>query len=177
MTSVGGPPYRIEFEITRDDLVDYLRLAQRTLNAVGVVGAVVAFSVAVLLVVFDEIPFGLLIAGLGLFWMISAGTPIVDRLRAGRVGRSIIGTPASFVVGEAGLEVVTATGSGHIPWSAITRVVEGPKMVFLKRDRLLVAWLPKRATSDEVLAYIRANVDRQALSAGQPGGPAVPSAN
>ena len=160
MSDEAGPPYRVEFVVTTDDLVEYLRLAQKTLNTVGVVGGLLAAITGLLFAYFGDVALGAGGVVIGLIWLLFAGTTYVDRWRVGRQARSIIGTSAGFVLDASGIDVQGATGTGHVPWSTVTRVLESSTTVILKRDRLTLAWLPKRvlgssAHPEEVLSFIR----------------------
>ena len=167
MTDPNEPPYQVTFVITTEDLVDYLRVVQRTLNmfaaAAGAVGIIGSLIVAVLV---DPVSAVVLLL-VGGFLLLSASTRYFDRWRARRQGRSVIGTNATFTISKAGIEARTGTGTGHISWPDVTRVSESSAMLVLMRDRLTLGWLPKRALGpdprrEQVLAFIR----RMAGSAG-----------
>jgi hypothetical protein len=150
-------PFSVSFTITADDVVAFLRLAQRRLNTVVATMGVILVALGLALSIQSgEATAGLLeiVVGLTVFGL--TATEFLDRWRVGRVARSIVGTTNSFTFDSNGITAQTATGSGRIPWDAVTQTVENERMLLIKRDRLTVVWIPKRAfASPDDVALLR----------------------
>ena len=170
MTS--GPPFRGTFEISVEDMVDYLRVAQRTLNIFGVGASVVGAAYGVYVASHGDIPLGVVMVAMGTFLLAASATRFFDRFRARRVGKRILGTTASFVIDEGGIDSNTVAGQAHFPWSAADNISESAQVMILRRGRMTVVWMPKRAFGapaerDALLAFVRAHVG---AAAGEPAG-------
>lgn len=161
MSGSGTPPFAVKFTITVDDLVAYLRLQQTTLNRIGTGLGLVALALGTVFAIFDSdlvaaLGFGLI----GLVFLFSGSTEVVDRWRVRRGARSIVGSTASFTFSETGITAVTATGTAKVPWSLVTELKEGDRVLIIKQVRVPVAWLPKRAfASNEELEAVRAFIE------------------
>ena len=157
------PPFTDTLDLTTDDLVDYLRVAQLRLNNIGMAAGVIGVLYGIYLAIIGEVALGgvLVVMGIGLF--LASATRFMDRLRASSIGKKIVGTKAVFVVSDAGIDSTTVAGKAHIPWSASDNVSESDRVIVLRRGRTTVVWLPKRtmgtpAEADAQLDFIRAHV-------------------
>jgi hypothetical protein len=163
---MNTPTYRVSFTVTVDDVVAYLRLAQRTLNLIGAVLGLFGIVVGIVsgLALADAVT-GVWLVVLGLVIFAGATTEFLDRWRARRVARSILGTESIFTFDETGIAAQTVTGSGRVPWSAVTELKKNDRLMLIRRDRLMVAWIPTRAfgSAEEqtaVEALIRNHIGR-----------------
>lgn len=151
------PPFMVSYELTTEDLVDYMRVAQRGLNSVGIVAGCIGLIYGAYLSWTGDVVLGAVLAAMGTFLVLLSATRYADRLRARSVGRRIIGTQSTFTIDEGGIAASTATGTGHAPWAAVDNVLEGPRTLVLRRGRAAKIWLPKRAlgTPDQSAALLR----------------------
>jgi hypothetical protein len=157
------PPFTITFELTTEDLVDYLRVAQRGLNRVGIAAGSIGILYGAYLAWTGSAALGAVLAGMGAFMFLVSATRHADRLRARSAGKRIIGTQSTFTIDESGISASTAGGTGHAPWASIDNIVESPKVLALRRGRATKIWLPKRALgsaqeSEAILDFVRAHV-------------------
>ena len=157
------PPFDVSYEIQAEDLVDYLRLAQRNLNNIGVGAGFVGILYGAYLAWSSDVVLGAVLAAMGAFLIIVSATRHADRLRARSVGRRIIGTQATLTFDEGGIASSSAGGTGHASWASVDNVLESPQTLVLRRGKLTKIWLPKRAlgSPDEsaaILEFIRAHV-------------------
>ncbi|MEA2676913.1 MAG: hypothetical protein QOJ81_1054 [Chloroflexota bacterium] len=157
------PPFTNTFELTTDDLVDYLRVAQRTLNSIGMAAGIAGMAYGAYLGWQGDIPLGGVLAAMGAFLFLISATRYADRLRARSIGRRIIGTQATFSIDEGGIDSNTVAGHAHASWAVVDNVMESPEMIVLRRGRMTVLWMPKRAMGspaerDATLEFIRAHV-------------------
>jgi hypothetical protein len=157
------PPFTVTFELTTEDLVDYLRVAQKTLNTIGTGAGVVGMIYGAYMAWTGDVVMGGVLVAMGAFLVLVSGTRYADRLRARTVGKRIIGTQATLTFDEGGIASSTAGGSGHASWAAVDNIVESPETLVLRRGRLTKLWLPKRALGeaaerDALLDFIRARV-------------------
>jgi hypothetical protein len=147
---VSGAPYRTTFTIGVEDVVDYLRIVQRRLNQVSAVAGAVLCLVGVTLIVTGVDPLtGVVALVAGLLTVGAAQTRYFDRWRVRRGARRIVGTRASFEIGDEGLLAETATITGRVPWSSVTALRANERILVFMRDRLPVAWIPTRAFASE----------------------------
>ena len=157
------PPYNVRFEIQTEDLVDYLRLAQKNLNNIGIGAGMLGILYGAYLAWTSDVAIGAVLAAMGAFLIITSATRFADRLRARSIGRRIIGTQATLSFDEGGIASSTAGGTGHASWAAVDNILESPETLVLRRGKLTKVWLPKRAfgapeESDAILEFIRAHV-------------------
>ncbi len=139
-------PIKVEFTITVDDFVGYLRLLQRRLNAIGVVMGIAVMGVGAVIAVMTSDPItGVWTFGIGVTLVALAGTEFLDRWRVQRGARSLIGTNASFTFDDEGIAAESATGSGRVAWSSVTKLLRSERVLVVKRDRIPVVWIPTRA--------------------------------
>lgn len=164
---MSAPPFEIEFTITIDDFVAYLRLLQHTLNVVGVMLGLAVLVVGGLIALLAQDLFtGLWTLLIGLLFVVLAGTEFLDRFRVQRNARSLIGTVAKLKFDEEGITADTASGSGNVPWSAVTQLKQNDRVIVIRRDRIPVAWIPKRAfETTEESATLTAYIDAQIAAA------------
>jgi hypothetical protein len=157
------PPFTVTYELKTEDLVDYLRVAQRGLNSVGIGAGLIGMLYGAYIAWSGDVVVGGVLAAMGAFMFFISTTKYADRLRARSVGRRIIGTQATLTFDEGGIASSTAGGTGHASWAAVDNIVESPETLVLRRGKLMKIWLPKRALgtpeeSDTLLAFIRAHV-------------------
>jgi hypothetical protein len=150
-------PHTVSFTITVDDVVGFLKLQQQTLNRVGLALGLAALLVGAGYAAFAADLFSALwFGGIGIVILIAAGTDVFDRWRVQRGARSLIGSTASFTLDDEGIASETITGSGRVPWSSVTRLLQSDRTLLIKRDRVPVAWIPTRAfaSPDELNATV-----------------------
>ena len=157
------PPFTVTFELTTEDLVDYLRVAQKSLNTIGMGAGVVGMLYGAYMAWTGDVVVGGVLVAMGAFLILISATRHADRLRARSAGKRIIGTQATLTFDEGGIASSTTTGSGHASWAAVDNIQEGPETLVLRRGRLTKIWLPKRALGtgaerDALLDFIRAHV-------------------
>ena len=160
------PPIKVEFTISVDDFVGYLRLLQRRLNAIGIVMgvAVMGFGAVIAVMTSDPIT-GVWTFGIGVALVALAGTEFLDRWRVQRGARSLIGTEASFTFDEQGIAAESVTGSGKVAWSSLTMLLRNERVMIVKRDRVPVLWIPRRAfaspaEADSLVEFIESHIGR-----------------
>ena len=154
--------FQLTFELTTQDVVDYLRVAQRVLNNVGMGAAIVGVLYGIYLAAYGDVVLGGVLVAMAVFLFLASATPYMDRLRARSIGKRIVGTRASYTIDEGGIESITVAGKRHVPWSAADNLNEGPAVIILRRARATIVWLPKRAMGspaeqDALLEFIRAH--------------------
>jgi hypothetical protein len=159
----NAPPFTVSFELTTEDLVDYLRVAQKGLNSVGIAAGVIGILYGAYLAWTGSVTLGAVLGGMGAFMFLVSATRHADRLRARSAGKRIIGTQSTFTIDESGIAASTAGGTGHAPWASVDNIVESPRVVVLRRGRATKIWLPKRALgsaeeSESLLRFVRAHV-------------------
>ena len=163
---MSGPPFEIKFTITIDDVVAYLRLLQRMLNAIGVILGLVVMSIGGILGVLTLDAFtGVWTFGIGLLFVLLAGTEFLDRWRVQRSARRLIGSKCTLKFDEDGIDADTVSGSGHVPWTSVTAVKRSDRVLIVKRDRVPIVWIPSRAFAsaaegDALEAFIRSKLAR-----------------
>ena len=160
------PPFTVSFQITLEDLVDYLRVTQRTLNNLGMGAGLVGAVYGIYLAYLGDAALGAVLLVMGVFLFLASATPYLDRVRARPIAKRIAGTQATFVMDEGGISSDTFAGKSHITWNAADRTAESPDVIVLRRGRNSVMWLPTRAMGspderDALLAFIRAHVGPQ----------------
>ena len=167
--SANQPPFTVTFELTTQDLVDYLRVAQKGLNTVGMAAGAIGMIYGAYLAWTGDVALGAVLFAMGAFLFLVSATPYADRLRARSAGKRIIGTQATITFDDGGINSSTASGGGHASWSAVDNLLEGPETLVLRRGRVTRLWLPKRALgapsqSAAILNFIRTHVTAQELA-------------
>ncbi len=157
------PPFTDTFEITTEDMVNYLRVAQKTLNSIGMGAGVVGALYGAYLAYLGDLVVGAVLIVMGAFLFLASATRFMDRLRARSVGKRVIGTQAKFTVSDDGIDSDTVAGNAHLSWSQSDNVVESDETILLRRGRLTICWIPTRAMGspaerDAQLEFIRAHV-------------------
>ncbi|MEP7379219.1 MAG: YcxB family protein [Chloroflexota bacterium] len=160
------PPFNVSFQVTTEDLVDYLRVAQRTLNSVGMGAGIVGALYGIYLGYLGDAALGAVLVGLGAFLFLVSATRYADRLRARSIGHRVIGTQATYAIDDGGIDSNTVAGKAHVTWSAADNYLQSPAIIVLRRGKMTVTWLPTRAMGlpaerDAVLAFIRSHVGPQ----------------
>jgi hypothetical protein len=159
----AGPPFNVRYEIHAEDLVDYLRLAQKNLNNIGIGAGMLGVLYGSYIAWTGDAVLGAVLAAMGAFLIIVSATRHADRLRARSVGRRIIGTQATLTFDEGGIASSSAGGTGHASWASVDNVLESAETLVLRRGKLTKIWLPKRALGSPgeaapILEFIRAHV-------------------
>lgn len=145
MSEVGESEFSFSFTVTVDDVVDYLRVVQRTMNLVGLALGVGMVALGIWIAfIYESFVDGSVPVLLGLATAFAAQTRFLDAWRVRRNARGILGTGALLQFGEDGLIAKLATGEGSVPWSTVTRTRSSDRTLVFMRDRLTVAWLPTR---------------------------------
>lgn len=157
-----APPFRISFELTTDDMVDYLRVAQKRLNSIALAAAVLGMLYGAYLAWLGDVAFGAVLAVMAASLLLVSATRYADRLRAKSIGKRLIGTQATFTIDDGGIDSSTAVGSAHISWGVVDNFMEGAQTIVLRRRRMTLLWLPKRALGEPAereaaLKFIRAH--------------------
>ncbi len=159
------PPFTASFQISRDDLVDYLRVAQRTLNNVGMGAGIVGGLYGIYLAYLGDVTLGAVLVGMGAFLFLVSTTRYADRLRAGSIGKRVIGTQASYTIDDGGIDSDTVAGKARVNWSAADNYLESGAVIVLRHGKRTVTWLPTRAMGspaerDAILDFIHSHVTR-----------------
>jgi hypothetical protein len=154
---VSGSSWTVAFTITVDDLVGYVRVAQKNLNLVGSAIAIALIAAGILVTALaNDTLSGAMLMIVGVSFYAFGNTDYFDRWRVRRIGRNVLGTDVSFTIDDTGIASVNASGSGRIPWSAITDVKESSRVIVFRRDGRNAAWLPKRVfASEQELAEVQ----------------------
>ncbi len=139
------PPFNVSFQITTDDLVDYLRVAQRTLNSIGMGAGIVGALYGIYLAYLGDVTLGAVLVGMGAFLFLVSATRYADRLRANSIGKRVIGTQANYTIDDGGIDSDTVAGKAHVTWSAADNYLESAAVIVLRRGKMTVTWLPTRA--------------------------------
>jgi len=157
----GGPPWRVAHEITVDEAIDATRMVTgelRRLMSFVAAGAVVAGIVLLLL----GVPtFGPMVVLFGILTYALWNLRGPERWLLRRRWRSLIGGTQVLEIGEAGILVTNPAATGHIPWSSLTEVRVGERVVGFLREQALVTFAPLEAFGPperlaEILAFARA---------------------
>lgn len=156
--------YDISFQVTEDDLVNYVRLMQRTTNLVGTGLGIAAGGVGVYILLTGDPVVGLINLVLGLVILTFARTPVLDRLRIRRVAKRIVGTSARFQVAASGLDVDNAGFHGHVAWSTVTGTRANDKIICLMSGGTSQGWMPAAAVGSaeeqaEFLEFVNEQID------------------
>lgn len=157
------PPFNVTFELSRDDLVDYLRLVQKNLNSIGIGAGAIGVLYGAYLAWSTDVTPGAVLAAMGAVLILVSATPYADRLRARTSGKRIIGTQQTFTIDEGGISSSNSRGTGHASWATVDNIVESPETLVLRLGKRPKIWLPKRALGspaerDAILEFIRAHV-------------------
>ena len=161
--SNSAPPFTTTFELTTNDLVDYLQVAQKTLNTIGMAAGILGIVYGAYLAWLGEVALGAVLALMGVFLFLVSATRYADRLRASSIGKRIVGTQATFTVDDGGIDSSTAAGRTHVSWARVDNLMESPQVMVLRRGRTTVLWLPTRAMGtpaerDAMVDFIRTHV-------------------
>jgi hypothetical protein len=161
----SGPPFRVSFTATVDDIVAFVRLLQRRLNMIGIGLGLAVMTVGGIVAVLAADPFtGAWTFIVGLLFVLLSGTEFLDRYRVRRSAKSLIGSDFAYLFDSKGVSVVPPTETGRVSWSEISDVVENERVLILKRGRTPVVWVPKRAFSSAEEAAAVAEFARGNLS-------------
>jgi hypothetical protein len=159
--ALSGPPFTVSFTATVDDIVAFVRLLQRRLNMIGIGLGLAVMTIGGVVAIMAQDPFtGVWTFVVGLTFVLLSGTEFLDRWRVRRSAKSLIDSDFSYLIDQKGVSVVPPTETGRVSWSEISDVVENERVLILKRGRVPVVWVPKRAfaSADEAAAiaeYIR----------------------
>lgn len=130
----------ITFTVSLDDMIDTQRLATRKY----VLGAGIVLVVLGLALVVVH-PVGLVVAAFGGLTFLDWRFPTVDRWLIRRRASARIGALCEVWLDESGIAYRQAGLSGHIAWSAVTRIIEDDRSLILMQGGLALIALPKRA--------------------------------
>ena len=145
MTDSDYKGFELDFVIKSDQLVDFLKLRQRTLNRVGGFIAIALIVVGVYFVVSGDRLLGAFEILVGGAMLVTSQTRIFESWRVKRAGKAVIGTRAKLQVDEAGIHVENAGQSGSAEWSAITELKISDSTIIPMRGRLPLGWMPTEA--------------------------------
>jgi hypothetical protein len=155
--------FQLDFVITQDHMVDFLRIMQKRVNVIGTVAGVVLIVAGLYFVILGSPGVGVFEFVIGVLMILAAQTPYFDRLRARLSARSVIGTRAELDVTERGVEIRNAGKSAHVDWSSVTGLRVSEAIIVLMRDRRAISWMPTSAfasTADRqrALAYLQERI-------------------
>jgi hypothetical protein len=152
--NASPPAYVIRFVQSLDEAIEAGRFFQvrfwRWLFASSGAGLLIGALIAV-----GNLPVGLPIVFACGMLILTIRLAIPERLVGRWRARSVLDRPFELSLGDEGIAWNGPTGTGHIPWTAITEVRANARTVLFVRDRLLVAYVPASAFS---LAEERAGV-------------------
>jgi hypothetical protein len=160
---VGGPPYRIDFEITVDGFVDASRLALTWMRTRILVLSAVAAIAGLLLVVFVPTAPGLMLVFFAVILVAFIATPVPERWLVRRRAGDAIGTPVTIRVTTEGLDVSTPTAGGQITWAGLTEVRDDGRAIVFMRQRVVASWAPASALGSaerrsEIVRFARGRI-------------------
>jgi hypothetical protein len=158
-----GPPWRIAHEITLDAAVDATRLVTGELRRIISFVAAGAVVAGIVLMLIGVPTFGPMVALFGILTYALWNLRGPERWLLRRRWRSLIGGTQVLEIGEAGILVTNPAASGHVPWSALTEVRVGDRVVGFLREQALVTFAPLEAFGpperrEEIVAFARARV-------------------
>jgi hypothetical protein len=131
----------ISFTISLDDMADTHRLATRKYAlGVGILFVLIGFGIAAVVH-----PAGLGVAIVGGLTLLEWRFPTVDRWFIRRRAAARIGALCEVWLDDDGIAYRQAGLSGHVAWSAITRIIEDDRSVIFMQGGLALMALPKRA--------------------------------
>ena len=137
--------FELDFVITAEHLVDFLRLRQRTLNRVGAIVAVGLVIAGIYFAFSGDRVLGAFEIIVGILMLITSQTTIFDSWRIKRAGRKVIGTRAQLTAAADGITIQNAGMSSHVDWAAITELKVNDRIIVPMRGRLPVGWMPTDA--------------------------------
>ena len=141
--------FSLDFVITAEHMVAFLRLRQQRLNRVGgiiaiglvLVGLYIAWNGDRLLGAFEIV--------IGTLMLITSQTTLFDSWRVKRAARAVIGTRAQLKVDESGIDVRNAGKSNKVEWESITNLKVSDRIIIPMRGKLPVGWMPSDAFESE----------------------------
>ena len=151
----SGPPFRVTFTATVDDIVAFVRLLQRRLNLIGISLGLAVMTVGGIVAVLAQDPFtGAWTFVVGVLFLLLSGTEFLDRWRVKRSAKSLIGSDFAYQFDHKGVSVIPPTETGRVSWAEVSEIVDNERVLILKRGRMPVVWVPKRAfaSADEAVA-------------------------
>jgi hypothetical protein len=156
--------FELDFVITEEQLVHFVRLRQRLLNIVGALVGIGLIGAGIYFAVTGDPVFGVFEIGAGALILVTSQTPILDRWRVRRAASKVIGTRAHFDVDESGINIQNAGTAIHVEWPAITNLKVNDKIIIPMRGGLPVGWMPTDAFAssqarEEALAYMRLQIE------------------
>ncbi|HUR17194.1 MAG TPA: hypothetical protein VMZ33_07895 [Candidatus Limnocylindrales bacterium] len=155
-----GAGFELDFVITAQHLVDFLRLRQRTLNRLGSFVALGLIVAGLYFAISGDRVLGAFEVIVGVLMLVTSQTTVFDAWRVKRAGRTVIGTRAHLTVEDDGMTIQNADMSNHIEWKSITELRINDRIVIPMRGRLPVGWLPTDAFAslaerEAAIAYMR----------------------
>ena len=160
--------FNLDFEITADHMVDFLKLRQATLNRVGGIIAVGLVVVGVYFVIQGDRTLGAFEIVVGFAMLITSQTRLFDKWRVKRAAKNIIGTRAQFKVDEKGIQVDNVGKHASAEWVAIKELKVSDAIIIPMRDSLPLGWMPTDAFAsaearDAALQFMREQIAKARL--------------
>ena len=137
--------FELDFVITAEHLVDFLRLRQRTLNRVGAIVAIGLVLAGIYFAISGDRVLGAFEVIVGILMLVTSQTTVFDSWRVKRAGRRVIGTRARLKAHERGLTIENAGMASEVDWQAITELNVNERVIIPMRGRLPVGWMPTDA--------------------------------
>jgi hypothetical protein len=164
-THVKAEGFELDFEITADHLVDFLRVRQKLLNRAGGILAIGLIALGIYFIIGGDRPLGAFEILIGMFLLITSQTRLFDSWRVKRVGRAVIGTRAHIKVDASGIAVENAGMSSKVEWPAVTDLKLSEQIIIPMRGRMPACWMPTDAFESAdaraaALAYMREQMAR-----------------
>jgi len=137
--------FNLDFEITAEHLVAFLRLRQQRLNRVGGIIAIGLILVGLYIAWSGDRLLGAFEIAVGTLMLVTSQTTVFDSWRVKRAGRRVIGTRAQLNVDESGIDVHNAGMSSKAEWDSITNLKVSDKIIIPMRGKMPVCWMPTDA--------------------------------
>lgn len=171
-TTSAGPPYKLSFETTVDDIIDASRLHQKTLtNVLTWTGLLLIGAAGLLATLGSELWIPLLLTFYGVLLLVYSQGRALARWRVGRAAKSLVGRHMTVTINRNGVDVNGAESGTQLAWAGLSTVISDDRVLLLKRDRVPVFWIPTTAfTSPEQRAEVEAYMHDQIGSAHGGGG-------
>lgn len=150
----------ITFTITLDDMMDIHRLTTRRPTIVAAVAVTIpGLVLTVVGINASAIPLiggGLALIVLGALTLAAWRFPVIDRRVIRRRVGARIGAVCDVWLDDDGIAYRQSGISGHIDWTAITRVWESDQSLQIMQGRVVLLGIPKRAfgSADGVSTFI-----------------------
>ena len=175
MSEVGNG-FALDFTITAEHMVAFLRLRQQTLNRVGGIVAIALILVGLYIAWSGDLLLGAFEVLVGSGMLITSQTTLFDAWRVKRAGRRVIGTRAQLKVDESGIDVRNAGLSSKVDWASIIDLKVSDQIIIPMRGKLPVGWMPtdafeSEAARDSAIAFMRDQIARSQMEPSTPPSP------